>query len=258
MNYDFPVRPEWSGFYVPVTGAKLYVEQYGFGDPLICLHNFSSNGRSRFLPLVPILSEYFTCYLVDLRGHGRSTNESEEWNHELISRDIIELCEYLKFTSMRFLAASLGAVAMLRVARYAPELVRAMVLDSGTYQVPVSARTYYKNPETLNTKLRKYYEEANEVYGAEYGPILAKIFYDFRLPECDINLPLEVLREIQAPTLLIAGGRDIFFPADIPLAMKQTIPRSELLMFPDTGHIVMEFFPEIVAKRSVEFFRRMS
>ena len=147
---------------------------------------------------------------------------------------------------------------MLRVARYAPELVRAMVLDSGTYRVPVSARQCYKKPETLSVKLKKYYEEANEVYGPEYGPILAKIFYDFRLQECDINIPLEALQEIEAPTLLIAGDRDIFFPADIPLAMKQTIPHSELLMFPDTGHIVMEFFPEIVAKRAVEFFRRMS
>jgi pimeloyl-ACP methyl ester carboxylesterase len=258
MTENTLTKSQWAGSQVPVEGAKLYVEQHGSGEPLICLHNFSANGRSRFYPLLPILAEHFRCYLVDLRGHGRSTNESGEWTHESISRDIIELSDQLNLKQSRFLAASSGAMAMLRVARYTPQLVQAMVLDSGTYQVPVGSRKYYKDPESLSSKLKKYYEEASEVYGPAYGPTLAKIFYDFRLPECDINQPLESLRAISAPTLLLAGERDLFFPPEIHRTMAQTIPRSELLIFPETGHIVMEFYPERVAELTIEFFRRSS
>ena len=239
-----------------VNGAKLYVERHGAGEPLICLHSFSSNGRLRFGLLLPELERDFTCYVVDLRGHGRSTNEDGNWSHERIAHDIIELCEGLGLTSAFFLAASSGAMAMLRVAQYKPELVRAMVLDSATYQVPEASRQHYKHPDTLSPKLKAMYAEANEVYGPEYGSVLAKVLYDFRLAECDINIPLEGLSAINAPTLLIAGENDQFFPPYVHQAMAQSIPGSELVIFSDTGHIVMEFYPKRVAELAVEFFRR--
>ncbi len=244
----------WQGKTVPVFDAELYYETHGEGEPLICLHNFSANGRDRFRLLLPILTKKYTCYLVDLRGHGRSTNPTNDWTKEQFSRDIIELCSKIGLDSAYFLAASSGAMTMLRVARYAPTLVKAMVLDSGTYRIPEASRRFYKAPESLSDKLKAYYARANEVYGASYGPVLAKAFYDFRLPQCDINTPVEVLQEITAPTLIIHGDRDLFFPVDIPVAMKRYIPNSRLMVSPNTEHIVMEFYPEMVAERTVEFF----
>ncbi len=248
--------PDWKERYRSVNGAKLYVEQHGTGEPLICLHNFSSNSRARFMPLLPVLAERYTCYLVDLRGHGRSDNPTREWSHELAALDIIELCKALGIDRARFLAVSSGAMTMLRVARYAPNLVSAMVLDSTTFCVPEAAKIYYKDPATLSPKLKQYYAEANEWYGASYGEELARVFYDFRLPECDINVPLELHHAIECPTLLIHGDRDMFFPSDIPIALRQTIPDSELLIVPSTGHIVMEFHPEMVAQETIAFFDR--
>jgi pimeloyl-ACP methyl ester carboxylesterase len=244
------------GTTIRIGDVDLYYEMHGSGDPLICLHNFSSNGRTRFYPLLPILTERFTCYLVDLRGHGQSNNPSSVWSHEQSSRDIIGLVEALGLGSCRFLATSSGGMTMLRVARYAPKLVNAMILDSATYRVPLEARNFYKSPDKLSEKLVEYYRAANEIYGPDYWRFLAQTFYDFRLPECDINVPLETLREIQAPTLIISGDRDSFFTVDIAIDMKLTIPNSELLVVPNTKHIVMAFFPEMVAKRAIDFFDR--
>ena len=145
---------------------------------------------------------------------------------------------------------------MLRVAKYAPQLVRAMIIDSATYMIPQSAQKYYKSPESLSSKLQEYYKKANEIYGADYWHELAQAFYNFRLPDCDINIPLESLKEITSPTLIIHGDRDNFFPEDIAANMKMTIPNSDLSIFPNTQHIVMEFYPERVAEMAVEFFGR--
>ena len=202
------------------------------------------------------LTKQFDCYLVDLRGHGRSNNPRPDWTHEQSSRDIIGFCREIGLTSAYFLAASSGGMTMLRVARYAPELVRAMVIDSATYRVPPEARIFYKPPESLSPKLQQYYREANEVLGPEYGLFLANTFYDFRLPECDINIPLESLRQIQAPTLVMSGDRDFFFTVDIAIDMKQTIPNSELFVFPDTRHIVMQYQPDICAEIASQFLTR--
>lgn len=243
----------WAGQRIRVTDAEIYYETHGDGPPLVCLHNFSANGRSRFTPLLPILTRHFTCYLVDLRGHGRSTNDTNDWTKERFSRDIIELCDSIGLRESYFLAASSGAMTMLRVARYAPQLVRAMVLDSGTYRIPETSRRYYKPYEALNDKLKQYYAEANEAYGPEYGPILAGAFYDFRLPECDINIPREWLGDIISPTYILHGDRDLFFPAEIAVEMKRTIKNAALSVFPNTQHIVMEFYPERVAELASEF-----
>lgn len=145
---------------------------------------------------------------------------------------------------------------MLRVARYAPELVRAMVLDSATYRVPLEARKFYKPPEELSPSLQQYYREANEVMGPDHGQFLARTFYDFRLPECDINIPLEILGQIEAPTLVMSGDRDFFFTVDIAIDMKLTIPNSELFVFPDTKHIVTEHHPIMSAEVALEFLAR--
>lgn len=254
-----PMQPErqWLGTTVPVHDADLYYERHGEGNPpLICLHNFSSNSRALFTPMLRILVPHFDCYLVDMRGHGRSNNGRNEWTHEQSAQDIIALCEALNIKEARFLAASSGGMTMLRVARYKPKLVRAMVIDSATYRVPQEARKFYKPPESLSPKLKEYYRAANEVMGPDHGKILAQTFYDFRLPECDINVKLEVLKEIECPTLILSGDRDLFFTVDIAIDMRRTIPSSELLVYPNTQHIVMLYHPEMVARTSIDFFAR--
>ncbi|MFI5264262.1 MAG: alpha/beta fold hydrolase [Candidatus Kapaibacterium sp.] len=249
-------RTGWLGETVRVGDVNLYYESHGEGEPLLCVHNFSSNSRTRFAPLLPVLAKKYKCYLIDLRGHGRSDNPTNDWTKEQFSRDIIGLCKELKINSAYFLAASSGGMAMLRVARYAPDLVRAMVIDSATYKVPRESQKYYRPPESLSEKLKEYYKKANEIYGPEYWHEMAQAFYNYRLHECDVNIPLESLKEIISPTLIIHGDSDIFFPVNIPAEMKMTIPNSELAIFPNTQHIVMEFYPERIAEMAVEFFER--
>ena len=250
------MREGWLGQTVKVGDVELYYECHGEGEPLLCLHNFSSNSRDRFAPLLPILTKEYKCYLVDLRGHGRSDNPTNDWTKEQFSHDIIGFCKELGFDAVRFLAASSGGMTMLHVARYAPKLVRAMVIDSATYMIPQSAQRYYKSPKSLSPKLQDYYKKANEIYGTEYWHEMAQAFYNFRLPDCDINISLESLKEITSPTLIMHGDRDNFFPVDIPVNMKMTIPNSELSIFPNTAHIIMEFYPERVAEMAIEFFER--
>ncbi|MEI8134291.1 MAG: alpha/beta hydrolase [bacterium] len=247
---------DWLGKTVLVGNVNLYYETHGKGAPLVCLHNFSSNSRDRYDKLLPTLAQHFTCYLVDLRGHGRSDNPTNDWTKEQFSRDIISFCKEIGIDSAYFLAASSGGMTMLRVARYAPALVKAMVIDSATYRIPQVAQKFYKAPESLSPKLRNVYEGANEIYGKSYWHEMAQAFYNFRLPECDINLPLSVLSEITSPTLIIHGDRDNFFPVEIATQMKSAIPNAELSVFPNTQHIVMEFYPERVAEMAVEFFRK--
>ena len=57
---------------VAVNEVELYYEVVGSGQPLIMLHG-NGEDHTIFDKAAAILSEHFTCYLLDSRGHGQSS-----------------------------------------------------------------------------------------------------------------------------------------------------------------------------------------
>ena len=61
---------------ITVNNVELYYEVVGSGAPLVMIHG---NGESHeiFREAVQLLSQRFTCYLLDSRGHGQSQPVTE-------------------------------------------------------------------------------------------------------------------------------------------------------------------------------------
>jgi len=59
--------------YANVNGVKLYYEIYGEGEPLVLLHGFTMSNKM-WEGWIEDLSKNYKLILVDLRGHGNSTN----------------------------------------------------------------------------------------------------------------------------------------------------------------------------------------
>ncbi len=68
-------------------GSKIYYEKSGQGFPLFLLHGNDGSGRF-FFRTGSVLERYYTVYLVDSRGHGRSTNEASILNFHLMAEDL--------------------------------------------------------------------------------------------------------------------------------------------------------------------------
>jgi pimeloyl-ACP methyl ester carboxylesterase len=49
------------------------------------------------------------------------------------------------------------------------------------------------------------------------------------------------LARIQAPTLIVAGEEDVFYPASMLREMDQLVPNSRLVLYPEIGHGMLEF-----------------
>jgi len=65
----------------------------------------------------------------------------------------------------------------------------------------------------------------------------------------------DVLAEIDVPTLVIAGDRDIFTPRPVAERMVRAIPGAELMTVPGGTHFVLAELPELVNLRIEKFFR---
>lgn len=73
-----------------------------------------------------------------------------------------------------------------------------------------------------------------------------------RLGEHDASRYLE---EIDVPTLIIAGDRDLFTPRSAAERMARRIPGAELLVVPGGTHYVAIEYPELVNLRIEKFYR---
>lgn len=63
------------------------IEQRGAGPALVMIHGWAMHCEI-FAPLISILEKHFTCYLVDLPGHGRSLDDHSELNLAAIAEEI--------------------------------------------------------------------------------------------------------------------------------------------------------------------------
>jgi pimeloyl-ACP methyl ester carboxylesterase len=95
----------------PIHGCSLHVRTAGSGLPLILLHGFSSAGAS-WEPFMEHLAREYTLIVPDLRGHGCSTNPSNEFTHRQVALDMYALLDELGIERFRAMGMSTGAMTL--------------------------------------------------------------------------------------------------------------------------------------------------
>jgi pimeloyl-[acyl-carrier protein] methyl ester esterase len=90
----------------------MHIEQRGTGPALVMIHGWAMH-CGIFSPLVSLLEKQFTCYLVDLPGHGRSLDDLSNLNLADIAKDISE-----RIPRAIWCGWSLGGLVALHAAKY--------------------------------------------------------------------------------------------------------------------------------------------
>lgn len=67
----------------------MHIEQRGTGPALVMIHGWAMHCEI-FSPLISLLEKQFTCYLVDLPGHGRSLHDDSRLDLAAIAKEISE------------------------------------------------------------------------------------------------------------------------------------------------------------------------
>ncbi len=121
---------------VQVNGIELYYEEAGAGKPLVLLHGFGACAQT-WQPFVAKLAERHRLIIVDLRGHGHSTNPGNTFTHRESARDVFALLDSLGIDRFSAMGISAGGMTLLHMATRQPARVESMVL--------IGAAPYYPN-----------------------------------------------------------------------------------------------------------------
>jgi pimeloyl-ACP methyl ester carboxylesterase len=86
---------------------EMYYEEYGVGKPLVLLHGFGGCTQN-WHPFTAELSERYRLIIVDMRGHGYSTNPESKFTHREAASDVFLLLEKLGIDHFSAIGMSSG------------------------------------------------------------------------------------------------------------------------------------------------------
>ena len=112
-----------------VNGVELYYETYGEGPTMVLLHHFCAS-HEIWNQWIEQLSKDYYLVVPDLRGHGKSSNPTQTYEHQESARDIYRLLEHLEVDEFKAIGAGAGSMALLEMARMEPQRISSMVILS--------------------------------------------------------------------------------------------------------------------------------
>jgi len=226
-----------TGRMVRVPGAEIHYREVGIGEPLLLLHGFGGCG-SDWEPFVASLAGQYRVILVDLRGHGRSTNPSRTFTMRQSADDVLALLDTLGLDRVRAMGISAGGMTLLHVATRQPARLRSLVLIGATTRFVDQTRDVIRGTtrESLPPPVLADFTRCASRGDAQVDELLAQ-FEALAGMHDDPNFGAADLARIAAPTLVVHGDRDIFFPVQIAVDMYRHIPTAQLWVIPNGDHV---------------------
>ena len=216
------------------AGATLYWEEHGdpANPPLVLLHGF---GESMLVwrPYQDALAVNYDVVLLDLRGHGRSTNSQKDFSFEEAADDLLTLMDHLHHPHFRAVGVSAGGIALLHAASKAPGRFDGLVVVDAAPEIGPQARA--RIHEIVADKDSLTYLRRFAARGDHQVNTLLRQFAALA-DSSDAAVTSEQLAAITAPTLIVYGDRDEFFPVEVAVGLFRSIRISYLRVYPNGGH----------------------
>jgi pimeloyl-ACP methyl ester carboxylesterase len=264
-----------------IMGIDINYEDEGEGHPLVLIHGLTSTLRMWDEQMPALLSKY-RVVRYDCRGHGgtESPADPSAYSQEIFIDDALGLLDALGLEKVHLCGLSMGGNIALNLALRHPDRVGAMIVastgagsrkDDGTIEgFKIAADILRKGDlkrftdammtsplfEPFLKKRPDLVEVTKENLLSCNAMGLANTIRGVQLKRSSIMDLEEKLRDLSVPTLILAGDKDIacLEPAEF---MNQHIPRSKLVVFSKTGHIVNRERPEDFNREVMDFLNAM-
>lgn len=233
----------------------------------------------------------FNILLHDYRGHFQSSGQHDisQVTFERIAKDLKELLEHLELRDSILLGHSMGVNVCLEFAKNNPELIKKMILISGTI-IPVHnimMNTHLTGPLkpiifNIIEKFPKEFEafwkyggwnpivkkmihsggfnvdqvsnEFIEIYLNKIGQLGPELFFQLidQMHEHDI---IAFIHNIKTHTLVIGGNKDKVIPNFLQKLMHSKLKNSELYTIHGGSHVPQVDFPDMTNERILHFIQ---
>ncbi len=260
----------------PIDGVEIYFEETGQGFPLAMCHEFAGSFESWALQVLAF-SQRYRVITYNARGYPPSDvpGDLEAYSQEQHVEDLYGLLDHLGIEQAHICGLSMGGNTALHFGILHPESARSLVVAGAGYGTtnkesfrrqavefakkieaqgmegfadyargPGRTQLLRKNPEAWDR-----FAKAFAAHSAR-GATLTFRGVQARRPTMDDLAPQ--MSVMAVPTLLMVGDEDDL-SLEPSLLMKRRIPRSGLVVFPQTGHAINLEEPELFNRVVLDF-----
>jgi len=221
--------------------------------------------------------KHFNVLMMDLRGHGRSKNNlkslfESRYTFQSVSKDVIEVLDYLEIKSSHFVGISLGTIIIRQIAEDYPTRIQSMVMGGAVMKMNVRGQflmtvgNIFKNviPYLLLYKIfafaimpKNAHKESRNLFVNEAKKLYQNEFLKWFKLTADINPLLKLFRqvEINIPTFYIMGEEDHMFLPTIKNLVKEHYQSAQLFIVENCGHVVNVDQPQIFNEKVIQFLK---
>src|SRR5919202_857992 len=118
-----PLPSDGAQGHVLNNGARLWYACFGSGPAVILLHGGLGHSGNWGYQVPALTARGYRVVLIDARGHGRSTRDSQPYAYELMTTDVVAVMNELSLDRAAFVGWSDGACVALVLAHDTPARV---------------------------------------------------------------------------------------------------------------------------------------
>ena len=224
---------------VDIDGVMARVRSEGPADApvIVMVHGFSYSLES-WDGWAEDLSADHRVIRMDLPGHGLTGPDPlQRYSVPQTVEFLGALLDELGLDHVTLAGNSLGGLVSWRLAAQRPDLVDRLVLVApGAYSI----NGVTDQPVAVPMGVSFYLTSAPEAMVAAAS---AGLYGDVRLEVFTLPDPTADLARVQAPALVLWGGRDVMIPVEQAARIAADLPQAELIIHDDLGHILHEEDP---------------
>lgn len=244
--------------YLPVRGMQLYYETEGEGEPVLLLHG-GLGTIDDFASQIPDLSRYYHVVAFERPGHGHTADTGGQFSYSAMAEQTVAFIEALGLSATNLVGWSDGAIVALLVAISRQDLVKGLVAISGNFNVSgltarasrwIESTTAESFMKSAPERVKRYQEASPD--GPNHFSVAWEKTKRLWLSEPDIQH--EELGRIRAPTLVMAGDRDMV-SIEHTVELAKSVKGACLCIVPGATHFLTSEKPEIVNSVILDFLR---
>jgi len=268
-NAEQPYRSIWMELrevefrqsFLDVDGVRTRVVEAGSAErsPLVLLHGTGGHWET-FAPNLAALAEHFHCVAIDMIGNGFTDKPDYDYEIPVYVRHVLAVLDALGIARASFIGMSLGAWVGARIAVDHPERMDRLVLMSPAGLVATASNMARIRAERTKAVEDPSWESIHAVFEHliadeknRIPDIIALRQAIYRLPATretidhllilqdpdarDRNLiPEKEWESIEAPTLVVASGKDHGEYQSTARQVARLIPNAEVLEMSEVRH----------------------
>ncbi|MFF5792363.1 alpha/beta fold hydrolase [Paeniglutamicibacter sp. NPDC012692] len=235
------------------------------GNPVLLLHAWGESRRS-FGRLMPLLPPTMRAMSIDLRGHGDSGKPPRGYSLDGMAADVVGFMDAIGLESAILLGSSSGGYVAQQAAVTAPDRVAGLVLVGSPRSLLVRPG-FADEVEALVDPVDPEWVRRSLPWFPCFTPVPQE-YIDDRVRD-GANIPAHVwIRTLNGlcgakpptdagivacPTLILWGGKDSVLSRAQQDGLVAGIPGSRLVVYGDTGHLVLWEQPGRIAEDVAAF-----